>query len=44
MFQYKCTIFREHNVPGLKPSDSDKLLLYKVLQSVVGTVVDATYV
>ena len=29
---------------GLKPSDSDKLLLYKVLQSVVGTVVDVTYV
>jgi len=44
MFQYKCTIFREHIVPGLKLSDSDKLLLYKVLQSVVGTVVDVTYV
>jgi hypothetical protein len=31
-------------VPGLKASDSNKLLLYKVLQSVVATIVDVTYV
>jgi len=31
-------------VPGLEPSDSDMLLLYKVLHSVVGTIVGVTYV
>ena len=31
-------------MPGLKPSDSDVLLLYKVLLSAVGTVFDVTYV
>jgi hypothetical protein len=26
MFRYKHTIFRQRNVPGLKPTASDKLL------------------
>jgi len=26
MFQYKCTIFRENKITGLKPADSARLL------------------
>jgi hypothetical protein len=29
MFRYKRTIFMERNVPGLKPTASDKLLFSK---------------
>jgi len=42
--RYKYTIFREHNLPGLKPNVIDKLLLYKVPQSVVGSILEVSYV
>jgi hypothetical protein len=24
MFRYKCIVFKEHNMPGLKPAANDK--------------------
>jgi len=35
VFRCTCITFREHNVPVLKPSANDELLLYKVLQFVI---------
>jgi hypothetical protein len=43
MFRYKRIILRENNVPGLKPTASDKPL-FMIPQSVVGSVVDTGYV
>jgi hypothetical protein len=30
MFRYKCTTFRKHNTPNLKPTANDKLLSTKL--------------
>jgi len=34
MFSYKCAIFREHKMPGLKPFTNEKQL-FTVIHSVV---------
>jgi len=35
MFQYKCTIFREHKIPHLKPIANEKLLFTRFYSSIV---------
>jgi hypothetical protein len=35
MFRYKYTIFREHNMPCLKPSATDKLFIKEIYKEII---------